>query len=60
MKNDPSPEVQDMEMFPAPKKEDVKVIDVDAKTLVQDVIEKKIWKECKVTLKVRTKKILKS
>ena len=40
VRSDPSPEVEEVEIFPAPKKEDVEIINVNAETLVQDVTEK--------------------
>ena len=36
VKSDPSPEVEQVEILPAPKKEDIEIIDVDADVPVQD------------------------
>ena len=39
MRSDPSLEVEEVEILPTPKKADVEIIDVDAETLVQNVME---------------------
>ena len=55
MKSDPSPEVPEVEILSAPKKENVEIIDVDAETPGKDVMEKNDIKRIIIDLKSKSK-----